>query len=382
MSAIKELFRSHQNNGGDLRQAQEATANDLGKWLENGEVEAQNLSLREMWDVFVTPQLEKKGKSFDYRTSDFSEVREEMVSSMFPFATGKLIHPVIIDQYEVDTRDIRSLVTETRSDRAEEDIVGFSDADRPRHVEEGAPYPEGQMSEKRVKIRNHKFGMGMGLTVEMVRFDQTDELLNRAKETGTMIGDLLEEFVAYRLSDTAWGEIQESTSQAFVYGGTRYALFANDHSSIDTQTNDNLGTAGVPSVTTTRELNKLLLNQKTEKGRPARVRPRVVFGHAQLEDQLRQFFSAQDFEIGSANRDVNIYKNQFRVVTSQFMPSTTAWFMGDPARQFRLQYVWEPQTTEAGGDPKRDVLTSFYTSMFCGVGATDYRYVAKNPYSG
>tara|TARA_R100000008_G_C3515761_1_gene131236 strand:- start:6 stop:653 length:648 start_codon:yes stop_codon:yes gene_type:complete len=184
MSAIKELFRGHQNNVADLREAQEATAKDLGSWLEKGDVDPASLSLREMWDVFVTPQLEKKGKSFDYRTSDFSEVKEEMVSSMFPFATGKLIHPAIIDQYEVDTREIRSLVREVRSDRAEEDIVGFSDGDRPRHVEEGQPYPEGQMNEKRARIRNHKFGMGMGLTVEMVRFDQTDELLNRARDTG------------------------------------------------------------------------------------------------------------------------------------------------------------------------------------------------------
>ena len=379
MSAIKELFRGHQNNVADLREAQEATAKDLGSWLEKGEVEPSTLSLREMWDVFVTPQLEKKGKSFDYRTSDFAEVKEEMVSSMFPFATGKLIHPAIIDQYEVDTREIRSLVREVRSDRAEEDIVGFSDGDRPRHVEEGQPYPEGQMSEKRAKIRNHKFGMGMGLTVEMVRFDQTDELLNRARDTGTMIGDLLEEFIAYRLSDTAWTEIQETTSQAFVYGGTRYAIYGNDHSSVDTQTNDNLDSGGAPSITRVKAMNQLLTGMKTEKGRPARVRPRVVFSHAQQEDALRQFFNSQDFEIGSANRDVNIYKNQYQIVTSQFFPSTSNWFLGDPARQFRLQWVWEPQTTDAGGDPKRDVLTSFYTSMFAGVGATDYRYVAKNP---
>lgn len=379
MSAIKELFRGHQNNVADLREAQEATAKDLGSWLEKGDVDPASLSLREMWDVFVTPQLEKKGKSFDYRTSDFAEVKEEMVSSMFPFATGKLIHPAIIDQYEVDTREIRSLVREVRSDRAEEDIVGFSDGDRPRHVEEGQPYPEGQMNEKRARIRNHKFGMGMGLTVEMVRFDQTDELLNRARDTGTMIGDLLEEFIAYRLADTAWTEIQESTSQAFVYGGSRYAIYSNDHTSVDTQTNDNLDSGGAPSITRVKAMNQLLTGMKTEKGRPARVRPRVVFSHAQQEDALRQFFNSQDFEIASANRDVNIYKGQYQIVTSQFFPSTSNWFLGDPARQFRLQWVWEPQTTDAGGDPKRDVLTSFYTSMFAGVGATDYRYVAKNP---
>lgn len=380
MSAIKELFRSHQNNVADLRQAQEATASDLGKWLESGEINPRSLSLREMWDVFVTPQLEKKGINFDYRTSDFAEVREEMVSSMFPTATGKLIHPAVIDAYEVDTTEIRSLVTEVRSDRAEEEIVGFSDGDRPRHVEEGQPYPEAQMGEKKVKIRNQKFGVGMGLTVEMIRFDQTDELLNRARQTGTMMGDLLEEFICHRLSDVGFSEIQEADGDnaALVYNGTGVDMYAASHTGVDDQTNANLGTGGAPTITSVMELNNLLMDMKTEKGRPARIRPRVVFSHAQMADKLRQFFGAQDFDMNSAERNVNIYKGAYRIVTSQFMPSTTAWFLGDPARQFRLQWVWEPQTSDAGGDPKRDVLTSFYTSMFCGVGATDYRYVAKN----
>jgi len=379
MSALEELFRSHKNNTSDLREAQKQTAEDLGKWLEKGEVKPESMSIRDMWDTFVTPQLEARGKKFDYRTSDFAEVREEMVSSMFPFATGKLIHPAIIEQYEVDTANIRQLVREVPSDRREEDIVGFSDGDRPRHVEEGQPYPEAQMSEKRAKISNHKFGQGMGLTVEMVRFDQTNEVLNRAKDTGTFIADLLEEFICYRLADTAWTEVQETVSQSFIYGGTRYAMYSNDHSAIDSQTNDNLVAGAAPSITVQEGMGQALTGMKTEKGRPARIRPRFIFGHANSADSLSRFYNEQDFNPGSANLDVNIYKGNYGIVTSQFFPSTTNYFFGDPAKQFRLQWVWEPQTSTVDGDPKRDILTSFYTSMYCGVGATDYRFVVKNP---
>jgi hypothetical protein len=380
MSALQELFRSHKNNVSDLREAQKQTAHDLGKWLDDGKVKPEQLSIREMFETFVAPQIEANGKKFDLRTSDFAEVREEMVSSMFPYATGKLIHPAIIEQYEVDLANIRQLVREVKSDRRVEDIVGFSDGDRPRHVEEGQPYPEAQMTEKRAQITNHKFGQGMGLTVEMVRFDQTDEVINRAKDTGTFIADLLEEFICYRLADTAWSELQEgSTSQAFIYGGTQAAIYSNDHSAVDTQTNDNLVAAAAPSIASALTMTQALAAMKTEKGRPARVRPRIVFGHTQSADTLHRFFNEQDFNPGSANLDVNIYKGVYQIVTSQFFPSTTNWFMGDPAKQFRLQWVWEPNTNVVAGDPKRDILTSFYTSMYCGVGATDYRHVAKNP---
>ena len=383
---LKELFRAHQNNQGDLKEAQKNTAKDLGTFIDQGKVDPKELSIREMFDVFVGESLREKGRDFDPRYSDFHEIQEEMVSSQFPFATGKLISPQVIEAYEIDTADLRSLFTESDSNRREEDIVGFSDVDRPRHVEEGQPYPEASMSEKRVKIRNHKFGQGIGLTVEMVRFDQTGELLSRARDSGQMIADLLEEFMAYRLSDTAFPEIGESTSQAFVYGGTRYALYSDDHTSVDGQINDNnISSGAAPNITQTRSMYNLLYNMKTVKGRPARIRPRVVFGHSQLRDQMVQFYELQDFDLDntatasgqSGNR--NQYKGALRVVTSQFFPSTTNWFIGDPARQFRMQFNWRPQVTvQNQGDPRRDIMSNFFVSTMVGIGATDYRYVVKN----
>lgn len=384
---VKELLRAHRNNVSDLKEAQKNAAQDLGNFIDSGKVKPSEISIRELWDTFVGTTLEDKGRDFDYRFSDFAEIQEEMVSSQFPYATGKLINPSVIEAYEVDLAEMRQLFTETDSTKREEDIVGFKDGDRPRHVEEAQPYPEAGFSEKRAKIRNHKFGQGLGLTVEMVKFDQTGELLNRARDAGTAIADLLEEFMAYRLSDTAWSEIGESTSQAFVYGGNRYALYANDHSSVDTQTNDNLiqsGTGGTPTVSQTRSTINLLFGQKTEKGRPARVRPRYVFGHTQLREQLIQFFTLQDYDLdqattAGASGNRNAYKGAMQVITSQFFPSTAYWYVGDPSRQFRIQWVWRPQVTVLNqGDPKRDILSNFYVSVFVGIGATDYRYVAAN----
>jgi len=44
-----------------------------------------------------------------------------------------------------------------------------------------------------------------------------------------------------------------------------------------------------------------------------------------------------------------------------------------------MQWNWRPQVTvQNQGDPRRDIMSNFFVSAMCGIGATDYRYVAKN----
>ena len=384
MSAIKELYAKHRNSA-DVRQAQEATANDLIKFVnEDKAIDLEDISIREMFDVMVMPQVEERGKSFDIQFTDFSAIQEELTSSVFPYATGELISPKVIEAYEVDTAEIRQLVTEVNSNKRTEEIVGMADASRPRNVEEGEAYPEAQMNEKRATIDNHKYGQVMDMTREMIQFDQTGELVNRARETGTMIADLIEEKIVYRLSDVGWSELGEASgdSEALIYNGTGVTVFSNDHSAIDNQANDNLEASAAPSVVSAKAMANLLAGMKTEGGRPIRIRPRYVFGHTQMREELLQVFSAQDFEIDSANRNVNIFKNRFVIVTSQFFPDENFWFMGDPARQTRVQWVWKPEVDALAGEPRRDVAATYKVSTMMGVGLTDYRFVVKNAYSG
>lgn len=381
MTALRELYTAHRNRISDVREAQQATAKDIGKWLDTGKIKPADMSIREMFDVLVLENLRARGSNFDLRFSDFDEIKEEISSSAFPYATGKLISPTVLNQYELDTTDIRSLFTETESNARTEDVVGFTDGDRPRHVEENEPYPEASLNEKRVQISNQKFGQGIALTVEAIRFDKTGELANRARNVGTYIADLLEEFACYRLSDVAWPEINETTSKAFVYGGTAQTVFADTHAGVDGQVNDNLVAAGNggPSISQARTMENLLKAMKSERGRPVRIRPTTIFAHSQLESKLDQFFNRQDFDLDSAERNVNVFKSKYRIITSQFFPSTSYWYMGDPAKQSVIQWVWRPKVaTQSQGDPKRDILVSYWVSMFVGIGLTDYRYVVRN----
>ena len=375
------LHEAAQSEASSAKEAQKKTVSLVEQMLRQDEISPEDVSIQDCWDVFVKPAIVESGKEFDDRYGDYADVQEEVVSSMFPYVTNKLIHPLMIREYETDISDMLSLFTEVDSDHREEDIAGTTAGDSALYTEEGMPYPDSELGEKRVSIKNFKFGHGIALTVEMVRFNQTGELQRRARNVGSNLANVIEEFMAYRIADTAWSGINEATSQALVINGTRRAMYADDHSSWDTYANDNavLSGNGAPSLSQTKTMVNLLKGMKDEKGKPVRVRPRAVFGHAQLEETMNQFFNIQQFDLASANRDQNIYRGKYNVVTSQFAPDTGDWFLGDFARQFRVQWVWRPKTAvDRSGDPKRDILVAYYSSAFLGVGAEDYRFVAKN----
>jgi len=381
---LVEMFESRRQAHSDVREAQQDTYRLLTKGIDTGDIVlGQNITLDDLFEVFVIPGLESRGIPFDFRTGDFAEIAEEITSTQFLYATSKLINPMMIEAYELASGDVLQLVREVESNHREETYVGTTDGDEADYVPEANPYPEVSMQEKRVRIINHKFGKMISITEEMMRFDQTGELVRRAQDAGTAVADVLEEYIVLRITDVAWDKINEATSQAFVYNGTRRAIFANDHTTTDAQTNDNLATGAQPTLSVIRGMVNQLKAMKTEKGRPVRVRPRVVFGADQMEIVLRQFFQLQTVDFndstGQISGNVNPFRGAYKVVTSPYCNTTTEYYIGDFPRQYILQWVWRPRTNvDRRGDVRRDIVGTFTAGFYAGVGARDYRFVCSN----
>ena len=209
----------------------------------------------------------------------------------------------------------------------------------------------------------------------------TSKLVDRAQDPGQRLADIIEEFIVNRITDTAWSEINEATSQAYVIDGTRRALYANDNSAIDGQTNDTLGAAAVLGVSQVKALWNLLKAMTTEKGRPMTGRPTTIFGSAQLEIDINQFFTLQsvDFDSDGASGNRNPFQGKVRAVTSAYTATSTEYYIGDFQRQFTLQWVWKPQLrVDRAGEPRRDVVGGFSASAYLGVGAREHRFVVKS----
>jgi hypothetical protein len=385
-SPLYDMFESRMNtHGGNINEAQEDTLRLMSKGVDQGDISFENVTLDDLFNVFVAPKLIERGIPFDPRHTDFAELTEEITSTQFLFATNKLINPMMIEAYEMAQGDILQLVREVESNHREETYVGTTDGDEADYVPEAMPYPEVGMQEKRVRIENFKFGKGISITAEMMRFDQTGSLVDRAQDAGTSIADILEEFIVFRITDLAFPKLNEASSTAFVYNGTARAIYADDHTTTDGRLNDNLASSAQPSVSVVRGMVNLLKNMVSEKGRPVRVRPTIVFGDDQMEIVLRQFFQLQPVDFDntasasgeSGNR--NPFQNAFRIITSPFCSTATQYYIGDFARQFILQWVWRPRTNiDRKGDPRRDIVGQFFASFYAGCGARDYRFVVKN----
>ena len=375
---IKALKEAHKNTYSDPATVQRAVAEDVVKWIRSGEVSPERVSIQDAFEALVL----EDNPHLDVRTSSIRDIREAMVSSSFPTITGELINNVFIREYDKATGNVLRLVTERESTHAVETYAGITPGENGAYTEEGAPYSEIQIGEKYITIPNFKFGKGVSMTREMVIFDLTGRLVERARRNGEFLGNQIARFICYRLTDTAWDEVDVGgTSNALVINGTRRAIYADDHSSWDTYTNDNLVSGAVPSISVVKGMRQLLAQMQDEKGEPIVATANAVYAHEYMADDLIQFFNAQEFDVNSAERNANIYRNSVDIVTSPFFPSTTNWFMGNPARQFILQWVWRPRTVADDlGDPQRDIVGSWWSSMMLGVGAEDYRFVVKNPY--
>jgi len=376
---VKAVLEAHKNTYSDLRIAQAATVTEMVKWLKTGKMEPEELSVKAIWEALVA----ESNPHLDPRFSDFQEIREAITSSQFPKLTGALIHGTLMRQYEFNVGDLMSLVSERESTNREETYAGTTPGERGSHVEEGAPFSTIQIGEKFFQIANKKFGKGVELTREMLIFDKTGDVLKRARDNGTFLGFSLASFICYRLTDTVYPEVDHAgTSQAYIINGTRRAMYADTHAAWDTYANDNVYAASLPSISVVRGMRKLSKGMKDENGDRIVATTPVVFGTDLIEDELRTFFEAQDFDVNSANKDKNIYKGKSRVVTSAFFPSDTRWYMGDPQRQCILQWVWPPSTEVGDGDPQRQIVAAWWSSYMCGLGNEDYRFVVENQYAG
>ncbi len=88
-------------------------------------------------------------------------------------------------------------------------------------------------------------------------------------------------------------------------------------------------------------------------------------------------------DLGTANLDTNLAQGQFDVVINPYLPSTSSWWYGAPARQFRWEEVWPIETfTRVGQDSEvgfnQDLIQQFKLSFYGGAGAADFRYVIEN----
>jgi len=335
-------------NPRDVRMAHREIGKAVRGLLEGKKIRPEDISLRGLWEQLVVEQ----------------GLEENLTSSAFPNISGEIISKVMVDAYEAFPKEADKLVRTVPSKLKVSRVAGWTALGAVEKVLEKQNYPEVTPPDEKIQtIKNYKYGGILSLTKEDLFFDQTGELLDRARQIG-------EEGARYRqelIFAVACDVNTTSLSGAELYSAGNANLL----------TSNAVGTDGWEAV------DNALLAKLDEKSKPIWVkgdRPIMVVPTG-LDKTALKLQNNEYGPMGTANLDVNLARNKFDVVLNPYLTSSsTTWWYGAFRRQFRWEEVWPlevfmrvGQDTEEGF--KADVVQQHKCSFYGGAGAVDTKYV-------
>jgi len=369
--SMKALYES----GGEKRFAI-AMINNINE----GKIPVEGFSLKALWQAMDEPSL-KQDSLLGARKIGEADFSEAMASSAFPKITGALINKKVQESYDLEYGIGDQLVTVVPSSVKDETIVGFGADNQMKEVIEGVDYEEGSITEKYHKIKNTKKGRIISLTEEMVRFDQTGQMLMRAGQIG--------ESAKSDREKTIMNAVLELTSSGLLAAwrpaGTATELYSDTSNDPYTSgTLDNLLSTALADETSLAAALALVAQFTDEQGLPMRVRPKILLTALSLASIAAKIcYSGQGVLIQSPAGTKNIF-NGTKALDSTFIDqqvSTTGWFYGDFKKQFVYTEVWPLSTFQQGRDSEQafnaDVVARYKVSYFGGCGAVSNRYVIQ-----
>lgn len=363
---IVDLAESYQKKfnptGTDMgrRVANREIGGKVKELLESKKLDPMRVSLRALYEALVGPLSSR-------------ELMEagNLASSAFPNIAGQIISKVMIDGYQEFPKDVEKLCKTVPSKLKTSRVVGWSAIGFVQQVNEKEDYPEVvPPDEKYQTIKNLKYGGLLSLTREDLFFDQTGELVDRARMIGQRGAQKRAALIFAAVCDGA-GVPANGTALS---GAALY-----------TSTNVNLITANPLATAGWEAARKKLMDQVDEQGEPIWVmgdKPLLVVGSTLLAT-AEKLQKNEHGDLGTANLDRNLAQGQFDVVVNPYLPSTSSWWYGAPARQIRWEEVWPLETfTRVGQDSEvgfnQDLIQQFKLSFYGGAGAADYRYVIES----
>jgi len=345
---LVNLVEAYEKKHSNPKVAHAEIAKKVKGLVESQKLNINRISFKGLWEQLV----EKR------------DLEENLTSSAFPTIAGEIISQVIIDAYKAFPKAGDNLVRTVPSRVKESKVAGWKAIGEIKRVYEREPYSQvTPPDEKYVRIQNKKYGGMLDLTKESIFFDQTGELMDRARMLG-------EEGARYR-EELIMNTVVDSASTSYDLG----ELYASGNSNL--KTSNSLGTTGWENV------HVALLEKKDEEDKPIWVmgdRP-VLLIPANLWPTAEKLMRNEYGSLGTANLDINLARNMFDIVINPYLASgSTTWWYGGFKRQFRWEEIWPLETfSRVGQDTEegfnRDIIQQFKVSFYGGCGAVDTRYV-------
>lgn len=320
-----------------------------------------------------------------------SEGSGAVSSSAFASAVGQLIATKVIEGYDSPGFIGDQLVTEMSSTHRGERVVGFTDLQGPKVVEEGGEYQESTFAEKYVGTVETKRGRLLSITEEAVFFDQTGEILRRASNLGRKSREDRERRIVRGVADVS------STERIYRPSGTATQLYSSG--------NKNLLATATPLVDWTDLQEALSYHAKTQRGdqepddenstQPIVWMPTGLVTSSELSGVAARIFAATIVASGGVEAPAGAILNamnqgQIRPLWSVFLDAAQGedqwddasdWLIGDYPRAFIYKAIWPLQTFRAPaqnmGQWLTDTVAAFKVREYGDVNCVDHRLVLK-----
>lgn len=407
-SAIRELVESHGVRGYLKIQARLIGLNENGSvprgadgkrklhesvQLPNGRsvprISPREFSFRGLWEGLVGPVEETLNYARDaVGLVEMPAHLEEAVSSgAFPSATGQLIATEVIEGYEDTSGFIGdSLVQTMPSQLRGESVVGFTAAQGPKEVVEGQQYKDSSIAEKTVGTRETKRGRLISVTEEAVFFDQTGQVLDRARNIGYAARQDRERRIVQGVIDHDSGEA------VYAPGGTAEQLYAAGNNNLATSIGALQDWTDIQEVLNYHANNVTDDRQADDTDGPQPIvwMPRILLTSLELAGRAQRIVNATLLtDQNTEGRNLPMAAN-LTPLSSPFINAATAgdrwddnsdWLVGDFQRQFRYKEIWPLQTFRAPAQNddqfERDIVARFKVREYGDIFALDERWVVK-----
>lgn len=330
----------------------------------------------------------------------FTESNPGLYSNAFQVVTTELISSQIIASYNDQMNLIGDQLMETvRATTRNQKMAGFTSVAGPIEVAENHPYSESGFGEKYVTTAETKKGRILSLSEELILFDQTGEIMRRARMLGEQLR-LEKERTQIRAVIDA-----DSGSGRYVYrpSGSGESLYNADGS--------NKNYIGVGNTTDSGFATAVVLNDFSDfetvfKYRATAIKDDRVDGTPQplynlnmgcvvLVPETLRWTTAHVLDATELQNNTDTAAKETRfgngmirslvggIYASPFVDevNTADWYFGNFRKQFVWTEIWPVQTFMQGADSEamfeRDVSMRIKVRYFGGCSATDSIYVTK-----
>lgn len=329
-----------------------------------------------------------------------SESNPGVNTNAFQIITGELINASVIDGYEDDSGFIGDQLVEILPGQRlrNQRITGMTSLGGPDTVEEGHPYEETNFEEKYVTTSETKKGRILSINEELILFDQTSEIANRARGLGFWLRQERERTIVRAVTD--------ADSNVYRPSGTAEALYDVDGSNFNwigsgNTTSSDFNTA-VPLVdwTDISELRQYRAVAVLDDRIDGTARPIAGLGGPGillLPENLRDtgdFITSITEVRGTAGSNVEqlgptpqgVRRMLSKVLSSNFIDeqggqARNDWYFGQFSKQFKWTEIWPVQTftQDASSEAafERDVVMRVKVRYYGGISATDTKFVTK-----